>query len=322
VALAQLEDGDFPMARLRQFVHALAEIGDRADLLAVLPPLPAGAPPPGPPVLAPKAYRRIIIRVLECRTSPRGERQRGRRYEIEVHTATCPSPQGGCCDTRCAECAPAAAGELRTEKVRTLDETTEAGLPELLVEEIEDILGVFGAEQPDLVQIMAPEALLPYLVFDAQIDRIRAWGHTQLFVLHPTVFSGECRSDRRKSGRYLLPRLPGPRETQEKWTGHCVPIQPAKDNLDLHAQLDGGDKVVAVTADRGMAEQCLYTPVPVVAVAWNDAVAAQAAIETVDCLRGLPRAMHDARQPLSLIYDTPQIPIYFAENEERVVVGN
>ena len=317
--LRQFENEDRPIEHLSRFVKALADVRKHPELTVCLPSPQDGSPENTQEIEAAKAYRRLILRIVEQRHSPRGERQRGRRYEMQVHTATCQLPEGGYCERNCGDCAPNASGRLQTIRARTLDETSESELRQVLENEISDLLGIFGCEQPDLVQIVAPERLLPFAIFDSRLDQVSALGPTRLCVLHPTFFSGQDRSDPAGSGRYLLPRI-APRNMP--WSGDAVRIASADDDRDLFRQLGSSATAIVLTEDRKVAEQSLYSPVPIIVVAEHAADRVEETLRGIECLHRLPRALHAARQPLSLIYDTPHIPIVFAEGEEPVVVGN
>jgi hypothetical protein len=318
LTLARFETEDQPVGRLDGFVRALAELTQRIELLTI--PFVSDQPPDDqrPATATGQTYRRLILRISEQRLSARSDRQRGRRYQIQVHTATCETRDGGCCGKDCVDCAPVSAGHLKTVWARSLEDTSESGLRDVLAEEIADMVGIFGREEPDLVQIMAPEGLLSNAIFEMCLDQLQALGPTRLCVLHPTIFSGEGRSNPTRQGRYLLPRIP---PSPSRWTGARVRLQAVADDRDLHRQLDPETPAVAVTGKRNIAEQCLYSPVPVIVVADDSVEPVEAVIDNAECLHRLPRLLHAARFSHRLIYDTPSIPIEFAQGEPPHVDG-
>jgi hypothetical protein len=309
---------------LLAFVQALAALTGRPHLLELLPSGPAVESRGTPPPAAAPCFRRLIIRVVERRLSPRGERQQGRRCEIQIHRATTPRSQGGCCGGGCSECIPGSAEGIQTVRARVLDAVHPSALKDQLQEEIEDILlTVFEDEQPDLVQIIVPEALLPAAIFDDQLHRIPVWGAQRLFVRHLTVFCGQERSDRRKHGRLLLGRLA---PEHERWSPSLAHVSSAADDLDLKRKLQSGEPAVVVTGDRRVTELCVNSEIPVIVVSFEPVGVGgiervRACIAGTGCLRRLPRALHDGCHDIAVIYDTPNVPLHFAEEEQPVVVG-
>jgi hypothetical protein len=100
-----------------------------------------------------------------------------------------------------------------------------------------------------------------------------------------------------------------------------VRLQSIADAQDLYRQLDGESTAVAVTSDRGIAEECLYSPVPVIVVAEDSVEPIEAVIDATECLHRLPHTLHKARLSHRLVYDNPRIGIEFAEGDSPHVDG-
>ena len=123
VTMSRFENADGPIRLLRRFVQAVATSAGRPQLADVLPALAEEAAEEVAALAVARTYRRLIIRILERRTSSAAT-ERGRRYVMQVHTAMCEPRDGGCCGRGYA---PAAARGLHTVKARTLDEESKSG---------------------------------------------------------------------------------------------------------------------------------------------------------------------------------------------------
>ncbi|MCO6457993.1 MAG: trypsin-like peptidase domain-containing protein [Pirellulaceae bacterium] len=308
----------FTLSRMRRspcsFLQALARKTNRPAIHDDYPHLGDELPEVGGEVTQEQSYRRLIIRIQERKIPSRGERQRGRRYEVQIHQAQCPLEAGGCCAS-CLDCAPTATGELTTVWSKSLDQSTKDELADLLRDEIDSVLGVFGACSPDLVQIIAPDSLLAYLVHDARLDQIQPWGSRRLGRWFPTVYSGARRSglDSKPHG---LPQV----ERGRPWSGKLVRIEDAKNDLELDGKLPEGT-VTVITPSRDVAELCVDSPVPTIIVEHDGAEDNADWFQNVGCLYRLPRQLMKRPVDTSLIFDAPQITIQFAQTQQPIAQG-
>lgn len=308
----------FTLSRLRKsprrYLQALARATNRPAIHDDYPHLADEAPEVGGEAIEQQRYRRLIVRILERRLPSRGERQRGRRYEVQIHQAECPLEAGGCC-AGCIDCAPTAAGELTTVWSMSLDESTQDELADLLRDEIDNVLGAFGASSPDLVQIIAPESLLSYLVHDAQLDQIQPWGPRRLGSWFPTVYSGA-----RRSGLGSRPHGLPPVDRQQPWSGKLARIEQAVNDRDLDMQLPERT-VTVITHSRGVAELCVDSPVPTIIVQRDEGEDNTDWFQNVHCLYRLPRELMKLPVDTSLVFDAPQIAIQFAQTQQPIAQG-
>lgn len=281
-------------------------------------------------------YRQLIIRIVKGTTSRRSDvgGRGGDRYWTEAHTFEQEACLNFCCDQGDKNCVPNLIKEIKTTYARRTGDERPSCLRELLQEEIEDIIAVFGRYVPDLIQIIVPDEMLFDLIVTDQMDRVLVrQGQKPLADWQPTIFSGEQMSDPEGEGRNLLSRLDNANSPLQGKTIDRYNSDWDKDQLldeleeSIVAILTTPEDVRRLLKIASFNSPEVMAPffVPYVLVSTEKADAVLKKLQTLCCFRRIAYELrHDKSLPkrLSIIANTPNINIRFAGTEEPIIVGN